>query len=283
MSTRKPRTWVKMFQMGFVPKVRSGAKPTTIRPLPKRPQDWPQPGDLIDARHWSGKPYRSKQVKIITARINQVRRVEIVASELRYAEPNGELVSAWNAGNRPGAMMLEAIAKRDGFDCWNLMALWFEATHGLPFAGILIEWNPATISPGPACAGSLGATPGPDVSTGSGRAKSTPSEGSEITKLRSEIDRLRAELEKTESELTMIRRNPAEVRCDELAEMVFQGQQRNQRLMDRIDELKTAGAALDFSLMALGSRRSRTQIAWHRVFRKKPTAYITTQPTTPSH
>lgn len=170
MTPRKQRTWVKMFQMGFVPKVLSGAKPTTIRPLPKRPQDWPKPGDLIDARHWSGKPYRSSQVKIMTARINQVRRVKIFATELVFADPNGDLVSAWNAGNRTGAMMLEAIAKRDGFDSWAAMVQWFQNTHALPFAGILIEWGPATISPGPARADRLGASPSPDVSTGVGGA-----------------------------------------------------------------------------------------------------------------
>ena len=328
MSTSKPRTWVKLFQLGFVPKVLSGAKLTTIRPLPKRPQDWPSLWDLIDARHWSGKPYRSSQVKILTARINQVRRIEILPNELRFAEPDGELASAWNAGNRTGAMMLEAIAKRDGFDCWDHMATWFNATHGLPFAGILIEWDRNTISPGPARAERLGASPSPDVSTGAGGATMPDGEylagvrndgghavettvritggrifdasgtrvlkseigwfkpdrkDLEMAKLGSEIARLRSELEKTESELTMIGRNPPEVRCQELAEMVFQGQQRNQRLFDRIYELTTAGRVLDDQLRGLGHLRSKPQIAWRRVLRKKPSAYQPTQPTTPTH
>lgn len=328
MSTQKPRTWVKMFQLGFVPKVLSGAKLTTIRTLPKRPQDWPSLWDLIDARHWSGKPYRSSQVKIMTARINQVRRIEILPNELRFAEPDGELASAWNAGNRTGAMMLDAVAHRDGFDSWEAMVQWFQTNHGLPFAGILIEWDRNTISPGPARADRLGASPSPDVSTGVGGATMPDGEylagvmndgghavatnvritggrifdasgtrvrnseikwfkpdlkDLEIAKLRSEIARLRSELAENLSELVQISRNPPEVRCQELAEMVFQGLQRHRRLFDRIDELKTAGAALDFSLIALGSRQSRPQIAWRRVLRKKPSAYQPTQPTTPSH
>lgn len=250
MTPRKQRTWVKMFQMGFVPKVRSGAR------------------------------------------------------------------------------MLEAIAKRDGFADWAAMVQWFQNTHALPFKGILIEWDRNTISPGPARADRLGASPSPDVSTGVGGATMPDGEylagvmndgghavatnvritggnifdasgarvrnseikwfkpdlkDLEIAKLRSEIARLRSELAENLSELVQISRNPPEVRCQELAEMVFQGQQRNQRLFDRIDELKTAGAALDFSLIALGSRQSRPQIAWRRVLRKKPSAYQPTQPTTPSH
>jgi len=185
----------------------------------------------------------------------------------------------------------------------------------------------ATISPGPARADRLGASPSPDVSTGVGGATMPDGEylagvlddgghavatnvritggrifdasgtrvrnseiawfnpdrkDLEIAKLRSEIVQLKAELAETESELTMIGQNPPEVRCQELAEMVFQGQQRNQRLFDRIAELKTAGAALDFSLIALGSRRSRPQLTWRRVLRKKPAAYQPTpsKPTT---
>ena len=121
MTTRKQRTWVKMFQMGFVPKVRSGAKPTTIRPRPTRPQDWPKPGDLIDARHWFGKPYRSSQVKIITARITKVQWIKITADKLMLGESQDCLEVAWDGSHRTGHEMLEAIAKRDGFGSWAAM------------------------------------------------------------------------------------------------------------------------------------------------------------------
>lgn len=323
------RRWVKLFQLQFVSKVSTGAKPSTIRPLPKRPQDWPQVGDLIDARHWSGKAYRSHQVQIMTARITRVRRVEILANELRFAEPNGELVSAWNASEFTGAQMLESVAARDGFECWHHMATWFNATHGLPFAGILIEWDRATISRGSACADDLRtASPAPNVSTGVGGA--LPPDGEylagvldehghavatrvrvgggrildasgarvriseiswlnpdqkdrEIAKLRSEIDRLRSENEEIDAEITSMTRNPPEVRCAELTEMVFQSQQRNQRLSDQIAELKTAGRALDARLRSLGHLRTATQLSWRRVLRKKPSDYQQTQPATPSH
>lgn len=39
--------------------------------------------------------------------------------------------------NRAGR---DEIARRDGFDNWNAMWLWFRKTHGFPFEGQLIIW-----------------------------------------------------------------------------------------------------------------------------------------------
>ena len=37
--------------------------------------------------------------------------------------------------------ILNAFAIADGFDDWNQLIEFFEETHGLPFKGILIEWE----------------------------------------------------------------------------------------------------------------------------------------------
>lgn len=36
---------------------------------------------------------------------------------------------------------IERFAVLDGFSCWKEMRDWFEATHGLPFEGLLIKWT----------------------------------------------------------------------------------------------------------------------------------------------
>jgi hypothetical protein len=38
----------------------------------------------------------------------------------------------------------EIMASKDGFASANDMLEWFEKTHGLPFVGWLITWNPKT-------------------------------------------------------------------------------------------------------------------------------------------
>ena len=283
MTSRKTRRWVKLFMFSFVPKLRSGTKTQTIRPLPSRAQDLPQESDIIDARHWFAKPYRSPQMAILTARITRVRRVEIHANEIRIGMPNGELIGSWNATNVTGAKQMESIAKADGFDSWAHLATWFRATHGLPFEGILIEWDPTTISRGAARAEGLGSSPTPDLATGVGEAKSPAGNDALVTELRSEIARLTRENAELEAEGAAITREPAEVRCQELAEMVFQGQQRNLRLIDQVAELKTTGRALDAFLRSLGHLRKASQLSWRRVLRKKPSDYQPKQPHTPSH
>lgn len=36
---------------------------------------------------------------------------------------------------------MEAFARADGFAGLEALLAWFRAEHGLPFTGILIEWN----------------------------------------------------------------------------------------------------------------------------------------------
>ena len=137
---RKPRRWVKMFQAQFVPKVQDGTKTTTIRT--SSPGGNPQPGDTLDARYWTAKPYRSKQASILTAKITKVSHVEIRADGMIFREQNGTVIVAPNDGAR--GVNLDLIAIRDGFANWWDMVGWFQSAHGLPFTGIMIEWEVAS-------------------------------------------------------------------------------------------------------------------------------------------
>lgn len=131
-----------MFQAQFVPKVQDGTKTTTIRP--SSPAGNPQPGDTLDARCWTGKPYRSKQASILTAKVTRVRLVRVDEYCIRFAEPSPALEVAWSEGYGVGNPRLNEIAKADGFSGWREMAVWFESTHGLPFTGVMIEWEVAS-------------------------------------------------------------------------------------------------------------------------------------------
>lgn len=118
-----------MFKPRFAPMVKSGAKRQTVRPIPKR---YPNVGDIESWREWSGKPYRSKQ--------RELARVEIVGVyPISLTFRNGldhVRLSPSKIGLLPQA--IEDFARADGFTSAGEMFEWFNATHGLPFKGILI-------------------------------------------------------------------------------------------------------------------------------------------------
>lgn len=128
----KPRRFVRMFKPRFAALVKSGAKLQTIRPTPKR---MPRPGDILDARQWSGKPYRSKQIKLGEFIIANVAKVELRTYAVMM---EFKTFTAAHAANTPSA---DAFARADGFTHWGDMLAWFEREHGLPFDGILILWT----------------------------------------------------------------------------------------------------------------------------------------------
>ncbi|MEI7453054.1 MAG: ASCH domain-containing protein [Actinomycetes bacterium] len=121
---------VRMFKPQFAPLVEAGTKCQTVRPKPKR---MPKPGDRISLRMWTGKPYRSKQ--------RVLRESEIVAVERITISDTGHelLVCVGNKSLTPEELNAFSIA--DGFKGGIEMFNWFEATHGLPFEGIIIKWE----------------------------------------------------------------------------------------------------------------------------------------------
>lgn len=118
---------VRTFKPQFAPLVEAGTKLQTVRPVPKR---MPEAGDQISLRTWSALPYRSKQRRLREGMIERVREL------ILHATGQIEL-----AGRYLTTPEMEAFARADGFADLEALLAWFRAEHGLPFTGILIEWN----------------------------------------------------------------------------------------------------------------------------------------------
>lgn len=118
-----------MFQSRFADALMDGAKTTTIRPVRKAPI---VAGDKLSLRRWVDKPYRSKQVVLREAECTRVASIVMhrTFSEFLF------LVD----GKQLDAIQWAALARADGFSCTTDMLDWFEAMHGLPFRGVLIQW-----------------------------------------------------------------------------------------------------------------------------------------------
>lgn len=135
---RKPRLWVKMVQPRFHVAVETDAKLQTVRPRPKG--QWPQAGDRISLRAWTGKPYRSKQRVLREGTITRVEGCNVHADGVELRP--GLIGVFWMGEKQAGALNLYSFARNDGFADWREMKAWFAATHDLPFEGIVIQWSP---------------------------------------------------------------------------------------------------------------------------------------------
>lgn len=128
------KRFVRMFQHRFVHSILDGSKCQTIRSIPKlMPLSW----DLIDCRTLSGTPYASKQVRLGCFKISSVYPCEVTVDAVYIAECLDIITHTGGA--------IERFAKADGFASWDEMREWFDKTHGLPFRGILIKWDPKPI------------------------------------------------------------------------------------------------------------------------------------------
>jgi hypothetical protein len=78
-----------------------------------------------------------KQFLLYEGIITQVTAIEITASAVLLRP----------AHNITRHAHRESFAHADGFACWEEMRQWFENQHGLPFTGILIQWNPIPKQP----------------------------------------------------------------------------------------------------------------------------------------
>lgn len=111
------KTFVSMVKRRFVPMVLSGRKRHTVRPTPKR---MPQAGDMIDLREWTGKPYRSKQRRLMLAPIERVAPI---------------VLREWGISIDGVLKHCNEFAIAYGFESFAEMLEWFRETHGLPFSG----------------------------------------------------------------------------------------------------------------------------------------------------
>jgi len=131
-----PASFVRMFKPRFAPLVERGEKLQTVRPTPQR---MPKPGDKISLRCWTDKPYRSKQRVLRDAIISSVTRCEIRNDGIMLRDTSGGFLNEDWLGLLDGSADKFAVA--DGFSSFHEMADWFDLTHGLPFAGVLICWQ----------------------------------------------------------------------------------------------------------------------------------------------
>ncbi len=121
-----------LFQPRFVELVEAGAKTHTIR-AERADGLRVAMGDMLDLRTCTGKPYRSKQRKLIERKCTAVRRVKIWETrEKWYVKLDGVLLVHAE---------IRGLAIDDGFEGGPEMFAWFTAVHGLPFIGWLIEWE----------------------------------------------------------------------------------------------------------------------------------------------
>ena len=143
-SQAKSRRFVRLFKPRFASLVRAGTKTQTVRPVPQR---MPRAGDILDARQWSGLPYRSKQVKIGEYVISQVKICCIQTNGIFQQPPDGCLLAVVGARIicHPPGEPADRFARADGFTDWPEMLDWFRNEHGLKvgghFDGIIIYWT----------------------------------------------------------------------------------------------------------------------------------------------
>ncbi|MBN8247762.1 MAG: hypothetical protein J0L84_10005 [Verrucomicrobia bacterium] len=128
------RTHRKALQDRFVEAVLSGRKNTTIRPA-GRPSKLPEAGDKLTLFRWTGRPYWSPQEVVGEFRIKRIWSVTVSEEGLVLEDGGTRHWAHQPCGDQ------ETFAHREGFLNWAEMREWFRTTHGLPFSGIMIEWD----------------------------------------------------------------------------------------------------------------------------------------------
>jgi hypothetical protein len=114
------------FKLQFAESVANGKKHQTIR---KKRKNRPRVGQTA---------YCFTGMRTLNCRL--LRKGEIVKVASVRIECSGVLL--YGSPSITYKPDLDSFAKKDGFISWAGMLHWFEAQHGLPFIGDLIEWKP---------------------------------------------------------------------------------------------------------------------------------------------
>lgn len=127
------------FQSQFADDVECGNKCRTIR-APRKDGRNPKPGDKLQL--YTGMRHKGCR-KLAEVICRRVRRVEIDHMGITL---NGRKLycgnaPAYQAGPCPEEDYDSDFARADGFGTFQDMREFFEAQHGLPFKGLLIEWR----------------------------------------------------------------------------------------------------------------------------------------------
>lgn len=114
------------FQSRFADAVQSGRKKQTIRANRK---DGRRPHIGANVALYTG--MRTKNCRLLARGIiTAVRSFEITVQGVFFLD-----------GKDMPYEQAYSFAIADGFDTFSAMREWFEATHGLPFKGLLIQWR----------------------------------------------------------------------------------------------------------------------------------------------
>jgi hypothetical protein len=119
----------------FAPLVKACTKLRTIRGLRKRPI---KAGDRLSLRMWSARPYNSPQIILRESVCIRVTPVEIDHHRVITGSDSLHIVTDDNDFGRSN---LNQFAVLDGFASWFEMVSYFDGKRGLPFSGVLIEWD----------------------------------------------------------------------------------------------------------------------------------------------
>lgn len=124
---------VLMYQKRFAPPIKSGRKRQTIRPERKIPI---KVGDQLSHRVWEDKAYRSQQIEIATGKCIGILKIQIEQDAIHLGRDDFPLGWAQVAD-------MDEFARDDGFEDWADMLAYFNepGAYGLPFTGILIQWE----------------------------------------------------------------------------------------------------------------------------------------------
>ena len=115
----------------FKDKILSGEKRQTIRAVRKHPI---KKGELLYMWWKQRSPEREK---LGEATCTAVRKIMIYDHDYicQLSNPNEQYALVDEHEN------LDNFAIADGFDNWQKLVEFFDDTHGLPFVGVLIEWD----------------------------------------------------------------------------------------------------------------------------------------------
>lgn len=119
------------FQERFADAVASGEKRQTIRAFRKDGRD-PKRGDTLHL--WTGlrRPGARKLGEVTCTAVLKIT----ICADREVICPSG----GFHATYGPYPECNRAFARADGFRSYPELVDWFEATHGLPFSGLVIRW-----------------------------------------------------------------------------------------------------------------------------------------------
>ena len=133
---------MKMFRPRFEEAIAAGVKCATIRKMPARVVDIPNPGVMWSLRVWTGAPYRSKQREAGQGVVIGVASILVMEDGFSYVGGIMRRIPS-DLVDVEFPQTCEELAKIEGFADWADLRGHFREHSGLPFTGIISIWKPA--------------------------------------------------------------------------------------------------------------------------------------------